>query len=352
MSITSAWERSNEMLDEALAQMEPSLERIKKALLKAIKEQRPIEAILGQMQEATLGSMLELFPKAIASASPLLNEVGLSVPPVSRRAQLTFGMQARAALKEVMGKGAPINKALVGLIQEVASSPIRPDQVARAASELIDAPIAQAKTIANTTLAGLQRQTSTQAAEALPGEAIYLYAGPDDSATRPFCKKLVGKAITEGDLKKLKNGQGLPVKSYGGGYNCRHSLIPITMEYAAAAGIEGYGKLKVEKPEESSPPQFAQPTIPERARPTPASPPPKTSPFASKHDQRRTEFGFNDIDPRDIEARKAALRAHLGEQAYKEERGRFKGGAIVPTRFMVGLHPRVVMSDSCQWNLA
>lgn len=238
MSITSAWERSNELLDGALEQMEPSFARIRKALLKAIKEQRPIEAILGQMEETTLASMLELFPRAISSASPLLEEVGLSVPPVSRRAQLTFGMQARSALREVLGKGAPISQAIVGLMQETASSPIRPDRLAGIVGDLLGTPIAQARSVANTTLAGLQRQTTAQAAAMLPGETFFLYTGPDDNATRPFCHALVGKAIRESDLAKLKNGQGLPVRSYGGGYNCRHSLVPVTQAYLDAARIE------------------------------------------------------------------------------------------------------------------
>lgn len=77
----------------------------------------------------------------------------------------------------------------------------------------------------NTSVAGLQRTiTLSKADEA--GIERFLYDGPLDQVTRPFCQKHVGKVYTLEELKGLDNGQGLPVEIYLGGYNCRHRLIP------------------------------------------------------------------------------------------------------------------------------
>ena len=38
--------------------------------------------------------------------------------------------------------------------------------------------------------------------------------------------------------KKLNNKQGLPVKTGGGGYNCRHSWSPVSEGFIKAAGLD------------------------------------------------------------------------------------------------------------------
>jgi hypothetical protein len=53
------------------------------------------------------------------------------------------------------------------------------------------------------------------------------YVGPSDSLTRPFCKKHIGKTMTEEEWNALDNGQIGPVFVYRGGYNCRHSLVGV-----------------------------------------------------------------------------------------------------------------------------
>lgn len=66
---------------------------------------------------------------------------------------------------------------------------------------------------------------TTKAAEV--GIEFFLYTGPDDKITRPFCQEHVNKAYTLAELGDLDNGQGLPVPQYLGGYNCRHYLVPL-----------------------------------------------------------------------------------------------------------------------------
>lgn len=66
----------------------------------------------------------------------------------------------------------------------------------------------------------------------------YLYTGPRDGVTRDFCRALVNKVVTDKQMRRLDNGQGLSVKTSGGGYNCRHSWSPVTMGFVKAANLK------------------------------------------------------------------------------------------------------------------
>ena len=82
------------------------------------------------------------------------------------------------------------------------------------------------------------RRSLMMAAEATGIDYVYLYVGPTDGKNRDFCSALVGKAVTKARMARLVNEQGLPVRDFCGGYNCRHSWSPIPREEAIALGIE------------------------------------------------------------------------------------------------------------------
>jgi len=65
----------------------------------------------------------------------------------------------------------------------------------------------------------------------------YLYTGPKDGITRPFCRELIGLVVTKEQMRKLDNGQGLGVLVYCGGYNCRHSWSPVSEGFIEAAKL-------------------------------------------------------------------------------------------------------------------
>jgi hypothetical protein len=65
-----------------------------------------------------------------------------------------------------------------------------------------------------------------QAKEA--GLTWYVYIGPADSKTRPFCLDYVGTALDEQEIESLDNGQTGNVLIDGGGYNCRHQWNPVS----------------------------------------------------------------------------------------------------------------------------
>ena len=70
-------------------------------------------------------------------------------------------------------------------------------------------------------------------------EIVYLYEGSLDDVTRDFCRERVGKFYTMEEIKNMDNEQGLDPFIYGGGYNCRHEWIPMTVRKAKELGYAG-----------------------------------------------------------------------------------------------------------------
>ncbi len=78
----------------------------------------------------------------------------------------------------------------------------------------------------------------TATAGVAAGLKNHLYTGPIDGITRPFCRELVNKVVTDKQLNRLNNNQGLSVITSGGGYNCRHSWSPISNGFVKAAKLD------------------------------------------------------------------------------------------------------------------
>ena len=110
-----------------------------------------------------------------------------------------------------------------------------------------------AKTYAQTSLMGYDRFVTSRLGEDV-GLDNYLYLGPNDAVTRKFCRAHVNKSYTLEEIKKLDNGQGLPVLQFQGGWNCRHLWQLITK--AMASEIDKNG-LVMPKPDSKSKPRPA-----------------------------------------------------------------------------------------------
>lgn len=94
---------------------------------------------------------------------------------------------------------------------------------------------ARASAIADTGINTYFRELSNKKNEDA-GVDVFLYAGPDDRLTRPFCHHVIvrGREYTKAEIEKMNNGTGLPVMSFCGGWRCRHSWIG--KPYAKQAG--------------------------------------------------------------------------------------------------------------------
>lgn len=133
---------------------------------------------------------------------------------------------AREEMRDAVSRGITSSGSLADVIEEVRA---RLSTTYVRATAAVDAAIM-----------AVGRRSVIAAAREVEGELdlVYVYVGPRDAKNRPFCRTWVGKAVT--DPARLDNGQGLPADDYCGGYNCRHSWAPTTVETAIAEGIEIY----------------------------------------------------------------------------------------------------------------
>lgn len=102
-------------------------------------------------------------------------------------------------------------------------------------ADIIDASEPQIATLYDTSVSIFGRQIEALQAGDDP-EDTFLYAGPADKKTRPFCRAHVGKVFTRAAIDALDNGQIDNVFLTGGGYNCRH----VWMEVSKFSELQDY----------------------------------------------------------------------------------------------------------------
>lgn len=97
------------------------------------------------------------------------------------------------------------------------------------------------KTELNTAMLSFNRLVTATQAERL-GVEKFIYIGPDDKVTRPFCQQLLeGRSppiYTLKEIMGMDNEQGMDVLTAGGGYNCRHQWGPVSDEFAKELGFD------------------------------------------------------------------------------------------------------------------
>lgn len=94
---------------------------------------------------------------------------------------------------------------------------------------------AEVNTLANTAVAQFDNAAHVENAMQA-GVIYYLYDGVEHPQTRDFCKKHLNKVYTIAELQAMSNGQGLPVVTSLGGYNCTHYLTALVNYMRKAFG--------------------------------------------------------------------------------------------------------------------
>lgn len=99
-------------------------------------------------------------------------------------------------------------------------------------------------TMYDTTLSIYGREVEALQADPSP-RTRFVYLGPADGSTRPFCLRYVGRVLERREINQLDNGQiGNPFIT-GGGWNCRHTWT----EISAASDLQVLHKSKGRIPE-------------------------------------------------------------------------------------------------------
>lgn len=211
------------------------LRRIEKEEMQAVEAASALGSLNQALRQSGLGNLLS------AQSQIFFNEIDRSlenflVRPKNRSSTLPetdlyvleqlirFNAEASSAVIE-----SNINSIKPLLMQQIIGNiPIDVDEITE---ELGASTAVQFKNELFTSLSAFNRTVTAQRA-ADSGIELFLYFGPDDNKTRAFCQDCVDKVFTMKDLQASDNGQGLPVPTYLGGYNCRHHLAPISEEDA------------------------------------------------------------------------------------------------------------------------
>lgn len=95
------------------------------------------------------------------------------------------------------------------------------------------------ETLFDTQVSIFGRQVEALATADAPPDQAFLFLGPVDGLTRPWCLAHVGRVYTRAAIEALDNGQLPNPFLTGGGYNCRHSFLAVQAE--AWAGLVNTG---------------------------------------------------------------------------------------------------------------
>jgi hypothetical protein len=102
-------------------------------------------------------------------------------------------------------------------------------------ADLIDETEADTRTLYDTAVSTYSRQVHLLHSDGSPDER-FIYLGPDDEVTRPFCREHLNETLTRAEVESLDNGQLPNPLLTGGGYQCRHQWLPVGLEDAGEGG--------------------------------------------------------------------------------------------------------------------
>lgn len=95
-------------------------------------------------------------------------------------------------------------------------------ELVKALARVLDRSEAQIRNLFDTSVSIFTRTVEDIATGELGPDQPYLYVGPVDEITRPFCLEHVGTVMTRDKIDQLDNGQIPNPFISGGGYSCRH----------------------------------------------------------------------------------------------------------------------------------
>jgi len=235
--------------DEAIRRLKEMLERnVARAL--AMLQDESIRSMLARRGAAQLKEILgalgldsvaaeyrDSFRRVAQTIGDTLELRGISAEAstVSVEAMQRFVNGSVGRLTQQFGEELPA--ALGDIIEAGSQTPAKLDVMIGDLSRQMQTTTVQAVVEADTRLMGFDRLVITEQSVA-SGFELFLYDGPDDGVIRPFCEEHVGKVWTLEELDAEDNGsnQPKPVSLFLGGYGCRHSLVAVTPEEAAAYG--------------------------------------------------------------------------------------------------------------------
>lgn len=201
------------------------------AIVKAARANRLRKDLRDVLREAGYDALAEA-----ATSDPLDAIVGTVLDGrrvAQQSAELTVGIELRLAALKALQLGDLLDEGDV-LATALWKATVRGVFGSRDLSAILadlhrvlDRTEPQVRTLYDTAVSIFGRQVEALQAGDEP-DTPFLYAGPDDDLTRPFCAAHLGKVYTRAQIDALTNGQIDNVFLTGGGYNCRHVWMEVS----------------------------------------------------------------------------------------------------------------------------
>lgn len=188
-----------------------------------LREGLSLEEILKRLRKFRLppGEVAKLSKTLESAMNEIVSARSAVVKELSKADILEVKAAARLSFPEFKTIEKSLQRQLTATVQRAIASKAG---VSALRHELKKREFPAAKTLANTSLRQFNNELTLATAE-ITGTNKFLYGGPVTRMTRPFCKKHAGKIYSLAQIEQMDNGQGLPVRSSLGGYNCRHFWI-------------------------------------------------------------------------------------------------------------------------------
>ncbi len=192
------------------------------ALGRAVRLRVELEAVLesagyGALVNAALSDPLDRLTATALRGRRIINQAATLTPldldilqtweTVHRADLLGVGQRHVEGLWRTVVGGMLSNRDTDGLVDEVGN--------------LVDVTLPQARTLYDTAVSSHVRQVHQLGIRPSDSDR-FIYQGPNDTETRPFCAGLVNEVMTRAEVDDLDNGQLPNSLLSGGGYNCRH----------------------------------------------------------------------------------------------------------------------------------
>lgn len=152
------------------------------------------------------------------------------IAALTQTSQGTLEALRRIAATDLLAQGDDVATALWrSMVQQVFTT--RPaHEILDDLAEALDDEMAAVQTLFDTQMSIYSRQVEALATEGLGADQPFLYVGPADNVTRPFCLEYLGRVMTKAEIEQLDNGQLPNPFLTGGGYNCRHQWLAVESE--------------------------------------------------------------------------------------------------------------------------
>ena len=193
------------VINEALADLTPQLQA-------AIQEQ-----IAGQLQEMV--SVTREFYQVLEIDPPGVSE---AVQRSRATSELTAFLEDGMNLVDEQLKDETLNV----LLETVSAGQVNASVIEERIADRTDAAASVARTQARTSLTGYNQLYRNELASKAELEH-FLYYGTLKPNSRRFCRVHAGHVYTSRQIAKMDNGMLNPVRVFKGGYNCRHSWVPV-----------------------------------------------------------------------------------------------------------------------------